>query len=183
VQPARTGQSQLPTLTTERLRLRQRAEQDVPDLMAMDADPAVMQFIGNGRPPEPAAHRQELIDRIHQDFGPGLGMWSVFPRDEPQSFLGWVCLIPLAGYADIELGYRFRSAAWGQGYAREASRALPPYAFGELALPHLVAVIQPGNERSLRLIARLGFTDVGWREAYGKRLRLFTLTRPTAGRM
>jgi RimJ/RimL family protein N-acetyltransferase len=33
-----------------------------------------------------------------------------------------------------------------------------------------VAVIHPGNERSLHLIARLGFTDAGWREAYGKHL-------------
>ena len=83
---------------------------------------------------------------------------------------GWVCLIPLPGYRDVELGYRFRSGAWGRGYAFEASRALVPFAFGELALPHLVAVIHPGNERSLHLIARLGFTDAGWREAYGKHL-------------
>src|SRR5262249_28089039 len=160
--------TRLPTFTTERLRLRRRAEPDLPDLMAMDADPAVMRFIADGRPPEPTAHRQELIERIHQDFGKGLGIWSVFPREPPQTFLGWVCLIPLPGHDDIELGYRFRSAAWGQGYASEASRALIPYAFDALALPHLVAVIQLGNERSLHLIARLGFADAGWRQAYGK---------------
>jgi len=150
--PVEAG-TRLPTFTTERLRLRPRAEQDLPDLMAMDAEPAVMRFIADGRPPEPIAHRQELIERIHRDFGKGLGIWSVFPREAPQRFLGWVCLIPLPGYDDVELGYRFRSAAWGQGYAYEASRALIPYAFGELALPHLVAVIQPGNERSLLRLA------------------------------
>jgi RimJ/RimL family protein N-acetyltransferase len=173
--------TRLPVFTTERLRLRQRAERDLPDLMALDAEPAVMRFIADGRPPEPATHRQELIERIHQDFGTGLGIWSVFPRDAPERFLGWVCLIPLPGYHDVELGYRFRSGAWGQGYAFEASRALIPYAFDALALPQLVAVIQPGNERSLRLIARLGFADSGWRDAYGKRLRLFRLARAGTG--
>ena len=174
--PVEAG-TRLPTFTTERLRLRPRAEQDLPDLMAMDAEPAVMRFIADGRPPEPAVHRQELIERIHQDFGTGLGIWSVFPREAPQRFLGWVCLIPLPGYDDVELGYRFRSAAWGHGYAFEASRALIPYGFDELALPQLVAVIHPENARSLRLIARLGFADAGWRDAYGKRLRIFTRMR------
>ena len=177
--PAEAG-ARLPTFTTERLQLRPRAEQDLPDLEAMDAEPAVMRFIADGRPPEPIAHRQELLQRIHQDFGTGLGIWSVFPREAPQEFLGWVCLIPLPGHDDIELGYRFRSAAWGRGYAFEASRALVPYAFDALALPRLVAVIHPENARSLRLIARLGFADAGWREAYGKRLRIFTLARETA---
>ena len=172
-------EGRLPTFLTERLRLRRRTEEDLPDLMAMDAEPAVIRFIADGCPPEPAAHRQELIRRIRQDFGTGLGIWSVFRRETPPRFLGWVCLIPLPGYDDIELGYRFRSAAWGHGYAFEASRALIPYAFEALAPPQLVAVIHPENERSLRLIARLGFADAGWRDAYGKRLRLFTLKRPS----
>jgi len=167
----------LPVLTTARLLLRQRHDDDVPAILRMDADPEVMRFIDGPRT-DMAAHEKEVRARIRQDFGPRLGYWSVFPRDRPGEFIGYVSLHRMPSYEDdIELGYRFCRSAWGHAFATEAAAALLDHAFVRLALPEVVAVVHPDNRRSLRVIDKLTFATGGHRHAYGKELRLFRLDR------
>jgi RimJ/RimL family protein N-acetyltransferase len=167
----------LPALTTERLLLRQRHEDDMPAMLRMDADSEVMRFLDGPRT-DTAAHETEIRARIRKDFGPGLGYWSVFPRDRPAQFLGYISLHRMPDYEDdIELGYRFCRSAWGLGFATEAATACLDHAFLTLALPEVLAVIDPGNLRSLHVIGRLGFHAAGRRGAYGKDLLLYRLDR------
>ena len=168
----------LPELVSDRLLLRQRSEQDLEGLLDMGLDPKVMQFIGDGTLPDPQEHREVLMSRIERDYGEGLGYWSVFARTAPEVFLGWVYLKELPGSTDIEMGYRFRSAAWGQGNATEACRAVLGYAFCSLELPEVLAVIDPDNLPSRRVIERLGFECQGERHAYGKTHQLYRLSPP-----
>jgi RimJ/RimL family protein N-acetyltransferase len=163
----------LPNLSTPRLDLRQWREADVPALIEMESDREVMRFVGGTRPCEPARLRRAFLERIGKDFGPGLGYWSVLPKGEPAHFMGWVCLVPLPGYRDIEIGYRFKRAFWGQGYASEACQACLDYAFGELGLEEVVAVAHPENTRSHRILAKLGFSASGVRHAYGEMLPFY----------
>ncbi|MBN9137715.1 MAG: GNAT family N-acetyltransferase, partial [Phyllobacterium sp.] len=79
----------LPTFETERLFLRPRTMADLEDCMAMDRDPEVTRFIP-GPWTNPDAHRRFITARMEADFGPDLGYWSIFARDQPQRFLGWV---------------------------------------------------------------------------------------------
>ena len=167
----------LPALTTDRLLLRQRHESDVPAILRMDADPEIMHYFDDWEPPDPVEHEKRIRARIHTDFGPGLGHWSVFPQDRPDDFLGYVSLRTMPEYADIELAYRFRRAAWGQGFAKEAAAACLDHAFCRLVLAEVVAVVHPNNQRSLRVIAKLGFSPAGRRHAYGKDLLFFRVER------
>jgi RimJ/RimL family protein N-acetyltransferase len=163
----------LPPLTTERLLLRQRHEDDVPAILRMDRDPEVMRFLDGPRT-DRDEHETEVRARIRKDFGPGLGYWSVFPRDPPGEFLGYVSLHRMPDYEDdVELGYRFCRSAWGQGFATEAAAACLGHAFRTVALAEVLAVVDPDNLRSLRVIAKLGFRAAGRRLAYGKDLLLY----------
>jgi RimJ/RimL family protein N-acetyltransferase len=58
----------------------------------------------------------------------------------------------------IEIGWRFARAYWGQGYAFEAARALVDDGFGRLSFDEIVAFTVPANQRSWRLMERLGMT-------------------------
>ena len=165
----------LPLLTTDRLLLRQRHDDDVPAILRMDADAEVMRFLGGGRPPEPVEHERLVRARIHTDFGEGLGYWSAFPRDRPDEFLGYLQLTAMPGYGDIEIGYRFCRAAWGRGLATEAASAGLDHAFRTRALPAVVAVVHPDNIGSQRVVMKLGFTAAGRRHAYGADLLFFRL--------
>lgn len=62
------------------------------------------------------------------------------------------------GTIEVELAFAFGKAYWGQGYAYEACLAMIDYAFLDLKLPRLVGGAMVGNERSINLHRRLGYT-------------------------
>lgn len=66
-----------------------------------------------------------------------------------------------ADSARAELGYVLGRAHWGQGYMREALRAVINCAFEPLALRRLEAEVDPRNVRSARLLEQLRFTKEG----------------------
>lgn len=61
----------------------------------------------------------------------------------------------------VEIGYTLLPAARGRGYAIEAVRALFAWAQDVHGVRRFRASVAPGNERSLNLIAKLGFVHVG----------------------
>jgi RimJ/RimL family protein N-acetyltransferase len=119
--------------------------------------------------------RAELTRNVSSDAGPGLGYFSIFALAEPSRFLGYVSLHHLPDRPEIQLGYRLVRAAWGRGFAWEASRAVLEYGFGTLGLGEIVAVVHPENFASQAVMGRLGFTPDGRRLAYGRELLLFRL--------
>lgn len=157
-----------PNFTTERLSLRPIAEEDIDGMAAMDADPDVIRFIGDGTIPEPVAHRQELTGWIDDSKDPpGMSMWSARALAKHERFLGWVMLYPLPGWEpDVEIGWRFAKAAWGCGYASEAARAIMKHGFENVGLEKIVAVLDPENQRSRNVCERLGMRDAGILRAY-----------------
>ena len=60
-----------------------------------------------------------------------------------------------------EIGFILGSQSWGRGYMHEALSALLDYGFNELDLNRVEAETDPRNERSARLLDRLGFSKEG----------------------
>lgn len=148
---------------TDRLLLRRFTEADVDDLVALDADPAVMRYINGGRPTPRETIRDEVLPRFmsYYDRYPGLGVWATIERSSGQ-FLGWHALTPPAGAGPGvgNLGYRLHTAAWGKGYATEGSRALIRKAFHEYGVQRVIADTMTVNTRSRRVMERCGLTYV-----------------------
>jgi RimJ/RimL family protein N-acetyltransferase len=167
----------LPQLTTDRLLLRQRRLGDVPAILAVNADPEVMRFVGDGRMPDPVEQERRVRERVDTDFGMGLGYWSVFLRERRDDYLGYVVLSPVPDSRDIELSYGIRRDAWGHGFATEAAGAGLEFGFSVRELTEIVALTYPDNLRSQRVIGKLGFAPAGIRHAYGKDLLFFRLDR------
>ena len=72
---------------------------------------------------------------------------------------------PAAG--EVELGYMFVPTAWGHGYAAEACAAALDWFAGALPGEPVILTTQTANDRSMRLAAKLGFTEVDRFEEYG----------------
>jgi RimJ/RimL family protein N-acetyltransferase len=77
------------------------------------------------------------------------------------------CYGPPAAAGEAELGYLFLPEAWGVGYAAEACEAVLGWFAGALPGEPVVLFTQTANARSVRLAAKLGFTEVELFEAYG----------------
>lgn len=162
-----------PILTTARLRLRPRLLADIDANLAMDLDPLVMRYIRSTMPSRDQ-HRAELEARIRSGWPSIGGSWAVEWRESP-GFLGWCGLFPLEDSGLIEIGYRYTSASWGQGIATEAGRAVLDHGFRVLGLDPIVAVVDPENIGSQRVIAKLGLRPRGTATHYGRDLNFYWL--------
>jgi RimJ/RimL family protein N-acetyltransferase len=171
----------LPTFHTERLIVRPRGLGDLDACLAMDSDPEVVRYVA-GPWDDAAAHLKFLIHRMTTAYPPGLGYWSVVPRDDPDRFLGWVLLIPSDAVGpEIEVGWRLNRASWGHGYATEATRAVLRHGFTGAGVDRVVATVHADNARSQRVAEKIGLRLIGARTWQGLPAKDYALTRAEAG--
>jgi RimJ/RimL family protein N-acetyltransferase len=151
-------------LVTERLLLRRLGVHDAAALVALDADPEVVRYAEPDLMHAPrtlADVQRHVLPRIlaGYDAEPVREYWAVVER-AGGAFLGWTFLRPHEGDA-WELGYRFRRAAWGRGFATEATRAAVMHGFFRLGIARVVAFVHPDNAASRNVARKLGMTETG----------------------
>jgi RimJ/RimL family protein N-acetyltransferase len=144
-------------LRTDRLLLRRWVASDGEPFAAMNADPAVMEHFPSLLT---RAESDQTVERIVKHFDErGFGVWAV---EVPQvaSFIGFVGLMVPRFQAHftpcVEVGWRIARAHWGRGYATEGARAALAYGFDVLGLGEIVSMTVPGNDRSRRVMNKLG---------------------------
>ena len=74
------------------------------------------------------------------------------------TLMGVAGLKPLGESTDIEIFYRFARPYWGHGYATEIAMSIMSFGFQTLKLNRIVAMIEPKNVASIKVIEKLGFT-------------------------
>lgn len=161
------GLERLPTIDTERLRLRWLTAEDVPALYDIFGDPDVCRYWSR-----PAMTNIEqaatLVHEIQDHFTRRtLFQWGVAERVTGEVIgtctLAWLS----AEHRRAEIGFALMRRAWGHGYMQEALAALLKFAFETLQLHRIEADADPRNDRSLALLERMGFKREGYlRERY-----------------
>lgn len=150
-------------------------------------DPEVMQWIGDGKIVNDIETLRERLQQRNQqclDLSDGTGLWAVVEQETGYP-VGTVILKRLPDgdgqlTADWEVGWHLRKASWGKGYATEAARVLLDYGFMVLKLPYIYAIAYPENRPSIRVMERLGMTELGLTSQYYGRqdLVLYRATPP-----
>lgn len=145
------------TLETRRLRIRELAPADAPFILTLLNDPDFLRNIGdrNVRTLEDArryieagpmaSYARHGFGLCHVELrasGEAIGICGVLKRDE------------LPG---PDLGFAFLPAHRSQGYALESATAVLSHAREVLRLPRLLAIVNPDNAASIRLLEKLGF--------------------------
>ena len=69
-------------------------------------------------------------------------------------------LIPPAPLSGVEIGWRLRRSAWGQGLASEAARASLAWGWQSLDCDEIIAFTVPENLKSRAVMERIGMTYV-----------------------
>lgn len=144
-------------ITTERLVLRAPEARDRAAFVELLSSPEVHTYLGG---PRPRADLESELPEVPEQW-PGSFVVTL-----DGSMIGHILLRrapaerrpAAAGKAD--LGYLFLPRAWGSGYAAEACHAALGWLDAELPGEPVVLATQTANSASMRLAARLGFTEV-----------------------
>ena len=150
-------------LRTERLLLRRWRPDDLDALAAIDGDPDVMRYIGDGsvRDAEQTATALASMERRWDEQGFGL-----FAAEDTASgeLVGWVGLAVPTFLPEVlpavEIGWRLARPWWGRGLATEGARAVLADGFERVGLDEIVSIRHVDNEASARVMAKLGFQFV-----------------------
>ena len=144
-------------LTTSRLRLRLWRDEDLQPYAALNADPRVREFFPSLQTHQESADSMQFIRDHWQQRG--FGLWAVEVVGGAP-FIGFIGLSVPSFDAPfmpcVELGYRLAFDHWRNGYATEGSRAALTFGFASVVLSEIVAMTTVGNERSRRVMERLG---------------------------
>jgi ribosomal-protein-alanine N-acetyltransferase len=149
------------TIRTPRLLIRLVAEEDLPALLAVNADDVATRYLPYaswsgmedaqawfGRATVRLAAREAAqFVMVLPETGHVIGSCLLFKFDEAS--------------ARAEVGYVLGREHWGSGYMLEAMKAVVDFAFDQLGLRRLEAEIDPRNIASARLLERLGFAREG----------------------
>jgi RimJ/RimL family protein N-acetyltransferase len=148
----------LKILETERLILRQFTDDDAPFILELLNEPSFIQNIGD--------RKIRSLDgaKIYIKNGPatsyaqnGFGLYRVELKETGEA-IGMCGLIKRPGLDDVDIGYAFLPRFWSRGYALEAARGVKQHAYDVIGLKRIVAITNPDNFASIRVLEKIGMT-------------------------
>lgn len=144
-------------LETLRTRLSPWELDDWRELRYIAKDPEVMRYIAEGQP-WPDDRIQEFVSRQIGHFeARRFCMWKMTSREPGVAgVIGFCGIQPWLDTDEIEIGWWLARCCWGKGIATEAARAVLQDAFERRGLRRIIAIAQPANGASRRIMEKLG---------------------------
>ena len=150
-----------PVIETPRLTLRRMLKRDSGDMYEYARDPEVSEYL-LWQPHESENYTRRYLSYLQSRYRAGdFYDWAVVWREEDR-------MIGTCGFTKIvidsnsaEVGYVLNREFWGRGIAPEAVRAVFRFAFDELRLHRVEAHYMLGNERSRRVMEKVGMKYEG----------------------
>ena len=158
---------------TKRLTIRRLEPEDAPFFRELVNTPGWVQFIGQRNihtDAEALAYLEGGIFKSYRESGYGFYMVELTDGQLPLGINGIVLRGSLPG---PDFGFAFLPQYMGKGYAVESSEAVLSHVKNDLVIEELYAISLPENERSLRLLEKLGFQNQGPIELNNETLLLY----------
>ena len=145
-------------LKTERLTLRQFTLSDAEFILELVNEPSFIQNIGD-RGVRKLSDAEKYLETgpISSYERNGFGLLAVTLNDTGQP-IGMCGLIKRDALEDVDIGYAFLPAFWSKGFALESSQAVIIHAKETMGLKRVVAIVDPANAGSIRLLEKIGMT-------------------------
>lgn len=143
--------------TSNRLGFRNWETDDIPQIVAISADPEVMKYF-----PAPATREQtkEFVLKMQHSFSEKSYCYFAVDRLEDAKLIGFIGLMDQAFEASftpcVDIGWRLGTRFWGMGYATEGATRCLEYAFSELGLAKVVSTAPKVNLPSVRIMTKIG---------------------------
>jgi len=146
----------LKVLETGRLLLRQLSSVDADFILELLNEPSFIRNIGDrGVRTIDGANSYILNGPVASYAKNGFGLYLVKLKATDES-IGMCGLIKRDTLEDVDIGYAFLPRFWSKGYAVEAAQATKEYAKHVIGLNRIVAITDPENEGSIRVLEKIG---------------------------
>ena len=142
-------------LETERLIIRPWRADDRDAFVAMASDPEVTRFVHAGTPFSEPEIEDFLARQARHESELGVCVGAMVEKASGE-VVGVAGIQPLGTTGHFEIGWWLMRDRWGRGYATEAGAAAVRHVFHDLGRSRVMAIINPGNEASVRVAQRLG---------------------------
>lgn len=143
----------IPTIETERLRLRGWEERDFPAFASFRADPELQAFLGH------PMTEAEAWDHFCIDLGVwalrGYGIFAIADQGNDRA-IGYTGLWYPLDIDEPELSWSLFAGQTGKGYATEAATAARRWVYQVLGFAPLMSLVHPDNLASKAVAKRLG---------------------------
>jgi [ribosomal protein S5]-alanine N-acetyltransferase len=166
----------MPNLSTERLTLRPISLSDVDTLHTFWTDPAVRRYLWDNE----IISRDMVVDIVRdsdaafRDFG--CGLFAIELQTLPGQLIGFCGLRRMAESQDVELLYGMLPRYWGEGLVGEAAREVLRHGFADCGLDRIVGATDTPNQRSVRVLQRLGMVFEERRQHKGLDTVVYSIT-------
>lgn len=147
-------------LETERLLLRPFTFDDAPFVLTLLNEPSFIHFIGDKKVRTLEDARQYLRTgpmACYEQNDFGLMLVEVKDSHTP---IGMCGLLKRQELAHPDIGFAYVPDYWGQGFAFEAATAVLKDAGERLSQSQILAIVNPDNVASIKLLERLGLRFV-----------------------
>jgi ribosomal-protein-alanine N-acetyltransferase len=142
-------------LETERLFVRPWTPDDRAAFTALTDDPEVMQYVHGGQPYANDEVDEWFTRQARQLAEHDVCMGALIEKST-ERLVGVAGVQPLGTTGNLEIGWWLARDVWGRGYATEAGAAAMRHVLETLGHKRVVAIVDPGNEPSKRVVHRLG---------------------------
>lgn len=146
-------------LKTKRIGFSKWTQKDMDLAELLWGNPEVTKYIcANG-----IFRQEDILNRLNTEISNEskyqVQYWPIFEQNT-NYFIGCCGLKP-HGTDEYEIGFHLRPEFWRQGYAAESASAVIEYTFTVLKAKKLFAGHNPYNQKSGKLLKKLGFTYIG----------------------
>lgn len=142
---------------TERLILREIVQTDAEFILDLLNQPSFIKYIGDRNVRNLRQAREYIESRFTKSYAEnGFGLWLVELKENnaPVGICGFVKRDSLP---DADIGFAFLSQYEQKGYAFESAGAVLRYGRNILGLKRILAITTKENERSEKLLKKIGF--------------------------
>ncbi len=154
----------MPVLETDRLVLRELTLDDAAMILALLNEPGFLEFVGDKGVRDLSGARRYLTEGPLASYERnGFGLLCVLVKDigrDPVP-IGICGFLTRAGQKDVEIGFALLESSSGRGYGTEAAAAVLDWGRETLGLERILAVADPENAASLRILEKIGMRPAG----------------------
>jgi len=145
-------------LETDRLVLRKLAIDDAAFILRLVNEPSFIHNIGDRKVRTIDDARSYILNNPRSSYARfGFGLYLVEEKATAAA-VGICGLLKRDALEHPDLGYALLPEFWGRGYALESALAVMAYGRNSLGLERIFAITSQDNERSVRVLERIGFS-------------------------